>query len=138
MSAPYKLSEQDRLEVVEKFKNGANVHSLSRQYLIDRSSIRLVLHRAGLVTIKGKKPIVYKIPTRNPNGKQLQKLPKDFYLWRDDDKDKPRSYADYAKKKGIDLKKLRNACLRDVEVEYDTKFTDACGRRKWEQKKPAK
>lgn len=103
MPRPYKLTIQEREDIIEKFKNGANMTNLSLQYLIDRTSVRRLLIKVGLY--KESKPKNTKkriwVTMKNRN----ERLKKDLYLWHDDDKKMPLSYEEYAKRKGINLKK---------------------------------
>lgn len=100
-----KLTESDKAEIIEKYNNGANIHHLSKQYLIDRSCIRIVLAHAGIVPrVTKSKPTAPRI-RKNIRASRPTPLKKGFYLWHDDDKKMPLSYAEYAKRKGVNLKK---------------------------------
>lgn len=105
----YKLSEQDKLEIVEKYTNGANVYNLSKQYLIDRSSIRLVLAHAGIILrVVKPKPIVPRV-RKHWRTSRPAPLKRGFYLWQDSEKDFPKDYHSYLTKKGIQKPKLVEA-----------------------------
>lgn len=104
----YKLSEQDKLEIVEKYTNGANIHHLSKQYLIDRSCIRIVLAHAGIVKrVVKPKPIVPRV-RKNMRASRPAPLKKGFWLWKEFPKEKayPKNYDEYLARRGIKKPKI--------------------------------
>lgn len=105
-----KLTPVHVAEIIKFFKEGRKPQHLAVDYGVDRTTIIYQLVKNGVMQGKQKytplaeRPVGWVKPTLSESARNrphvlARKHDKALYLWKDDDKNKPKSYADFYKRK---------------------------------------